>query len=496
MRPRTLDGALVIGIAIGWKLGWYHLFLWATSFFMLLMTLLALHTFVLYIYITYFVSPDKRERSVRFRPIRLSSLSSRSYEPPEIESEIHQAVEPLLQHIVRDFIQSWYTHIHPTNKDFPEAVHQLLTVAMAQLLDRLKQTDLLYLVVNRIIPHITYHLTEFRAAEVSLRGKQLERSVTQSEELDLLLASRFRHGRLHSALTTTAAITTKPTETAYLRQLVDQILPLIIHPTHLQSGPVRVVVREIVSNSVLQPSLDKLADPDFWNVTINTYLGKAIMEQKMVRQLREVLNRHSYNDLDSLPMLDATLKPKKKKHQKMGPHTQLSTAYLGTGIHSTLWQQDDDDEDEDEENDRHEHQEQERGGLGLFSAREETEEGFEVDSLEDGSDQSEEVEQEQERQQDTQNQDRSWRRTDHLGQSRSLLDPFSFSPISKRSKQPQTLGFGFGMTNANRAGKRAFQSFLMVIQEEKNLLDLKRARNDIVTQIKKKRAQIGKRKKT
>ncbi|CAM0135374.1 unnamed protein product [Umbelopsis sp. WA50703] len=48
---------------------------------------------------------------------------------------------------------------------------------------------------------------------------------------------------------------------------------------------------------------------------------------------------------------------------------------------------------------------------------------------------------------------------------------------------------GFGLT---KKGLRSFEEFLKMIQEEKNLLDVKRVRNDIVTQIRKKRAQIGK----
>lgn len=48
---------------------------------------------------------------------------------------------------------------------------------------------------------------------------------------------------------------------------------------------------------------------------------------------------------------------------------------------------------------------------------------------------------------------------------------------------------GFGLT---KKGLRSFEEFLKMIQEEKNLLDVKRIRNDIVTQIRKKRAQIGK----
>jgi sorting nexin-25 len=48
---------------------------------------------------------------------------------------------------------------------------------------------------------------------------------------------------------------------------------------------------------------------------------------------------------------------------------------------------------------------------------------------------------------------------------------------------------GFGLT---KKGRRSFEEFLKMIQDEKNLLDVKRIRNDIVTQMRKKRAQIGK----
>lgn len=46
--------------------------------------------------------------------------------------------------------------------------------------------------------------------------------------------------------------------------------------------------------------------------------------------------------------------------------------------------------------------------------------------------------------------------------------------------------FGGGI----KMGRRTFQEFLRMIEEEKNLLELKRVRNDIVTQLRKKRAQI------
>lgn len=105
-----------------------------------------------------------------------------------------------------------------------------------------------------------------------MRGASLERNLTQSDELDLLLAGQYRGGRLHQALSA-AAISTKPTEVEYLRGVVNRILPFVVEERELASSSLRVLVREIVAAAVLQPVIDLLADPDYWNQLVDTYVG-------------------------------------------------------------------------------------------------------------------------------------------------------------------------------------------------------------------------------
>jgi sorting nexin-25 len=287
---------LLTQFTIGWNNKRY--IVWILTLPMLsLSALLGLNTVVLYIYLKYFVSPHAKRKADSFKPLRFthnsiwprleklrqldntpSQIKSLDLEDPEIEAAFNQ----LLQYMIRDFISSWFIKItgSPSEQSFPIAVDHIIRSAASNVSTRLKNTDLLFVTINKIIPKMTNHISEFRTAETSLRGKSLERSVTQSDELDLLLASRFRHGKLHPALTT-AAVTTKPTEIVYLRHLIERVLPFIIEKKELSSGPVRVVIREIVSNSVLQPVLDMLADPDFWNQTIDTYVrGKKFMQKK------------------------------------------------------------------------------------------------------------------------------------------------------------------------------------------------------------------------
>lgn len=252
-----------------------------------LSALLLLNTTVLYIYIKYFVSPQQK-KDVTFKPLRFThkSIWPQVHKKRQLENEPHyasltndnqdinEAFNTLLKFVIRDFIQSWYIKITGTinEQSFPIAVDSIIRSAAIQVTRRLENTDLLHVILNKCIPRITVHISEFRSAEVSLRGKSLERSVTQSDEMDLLLASRFRSGKLHKALTTVAS-STQPTEIAYLRHLIDRVLPFLINHKELSSGPVKVVIREIVSNSVLQPILSMLADPDYWNQTIDTYVS-------------------------------------------------------------------------------------------------------------------------------------------------------------------------------------------------------------------------------
>ncbi|KAG1142084.1 hypothetical protein G6F38_007982 [Rhizopus arrhizus] len=326
-------------------------------------------------------------KSVWPRLEKLRQTENKPSQPAVVDiPEIDAAFDHLMKLVVRDFIQSWFQKIAAQEQSFPISVDRVIRSAVVQVTQRLQQIDLLHVLLNRIVPKLASHISDFRSAEIALRGKYLERSVTQSDELDLLLASQFRQGKLHAALTT-GAVTTKPTEIAYLRQLLDRVLPLVIEKKEIQSGPVHVVIREILSCSVLQPIMDMLADPDFWNQTIDTYLGKAIIEQEMVQRLREVLNRHSSNDLGAqeeeevMSFLDTN-------NKKMGLTSQLSSEFLG------------------------------------------------VVSEEEGA-------------------------------------------IKDKNKR--------------KLGRRTFQEFLKIIQEEKNLLDLKRLRNDIDTELRKKKTQIAER---
>ncbi len=154
----------------------------------------------------------------------------------------------------------------------PTAVSSLLHASLAQFLHRASSIDFAAFVVRRILPKVTSHIDQFRQSEIALRGTGLERKLTQSEELDILLASRYAGkgvSKLHPAIDNLSTTFTKQNEEMHLRRLMDRVLPFLLPDTDAKSMVLRITVREIAACAVLYPLLDMITDPDFWNQMID-----------------------------------------------------------------------------------------------------------------------------------------------------------------------------------------------------------------------------------
>ncbi|EMD32662.1 RGS domain protein [Gelatoporia subvermispora B] len=203
---------------------------------------------------------------------------------------VSSTLNDILIMIVRDFVLVWYKEIS-SSPSFPTAVSATLHSSLERVLTRLETIDLTALLVKRILPKITTHIEQYRQSEVALRGAGLERKLTQSEELDLLLAGRYasRGEKLHPAVDNLSSTFTKQAEEQHLRELVDKALPRILPEKEARSHAVKVVVKEIVACAVLYPVMDMLSDPDFWNRSIDQVAGAAIRQQRLITKVRNVL---------------------------------------------------------------------------------------------------------------------------------------------------------------------------------------------------------------
>jgi sorting nexin-25 len=183
---------------------------------------------------------------------------------------VSSALDDLLDLIERDFVNSWYSNISK-NPAFTNEVDKTIRMSVANLRDRILDLDIAEIITARFVPIMTAHFRDFHEAEVTVRGKYLNRSVTESEELDLAIAARYKDGKLHPAASL-AYSDTKLVQQEYLRDLTKDLMPKLLPEAVLRSRAVNVITREIVSCAVLSPVLQILCNPDTWNQAMEAYV--------------------------------------------------------------------------------------------------------------------------------------------------------------------------------------------------------------------------------
>ena len=206
-------------------------------------------------------------------------------------SVISDGLNVMLGLILRDYVTSWYGTI-TSSPIFVNEIDRTIRTALISIRDRVFGLDIIEEIVSRIVPLVTTHLQDFYEAERAVRGKNLNRNVTESAELDLAIAAKYRDGKLHPAASL-AYSDTKLVQQEYLRRIVVRLFPEVLPESMIESGTVLVLIREIVSCAILAPLMQMLSDPDTWNQLMETYGRTMLQDRKSVRKLRAALDQHA-----------------------------------------------------------------------------------------------------------------------------------------------------------------------------------------------------------
>ncbi|RPA77956.1 hypothetical protein BJ508DRAFT_309687 [Ascobolus immersus RN42] len=204
---------------------------------------------------------------------------------------ISDEIDDLLRLIIREYVQSWSQHI-TTNPAFSGHIETAIRHALETIRLRLGDLDLVEVIIDGIVPLITSHLADFTTAERIVRGKYLNKNLTESEELDLAIARKYRDGKLHPAANLGFDDTTLA-QKDHLRRIVEKILPGLLPAQEIRSRVVSSLVTEVVACAVLFPVVKLLADPDTWNQVISAFGRSMLQDRKNVRKLRAALDQHA-----------------------------------------------------------------------------------------------------------------------------------------------------------------------------------------------------------
>ncbi|KAF2018666.1 hypothetical protein BU24DRAFT_405432 [Aaosphaeria arxii CBS 175.79] len=235
-----------------------------------------------------FISPGKWQAEKMALTKRSMYMMEPLYPPSFMISD---SLDVLVGLILRDFVKGWYGNISKS-PTFVNEVDRAIRAALGEIRDRILAVDMVETVVSKMIPLITEHLRAAYEAERVVRGRKLSRNVTESEELDLAIASKYNDGRLHPAASL-AYSNTKLVQQQHLRTMVNKLLPSVLPANMATSPAVNVLIKEIVACAILSPVMQMLADPDTWNQLMEGYGRTLLQERTTVRKLRAALDEQT-----------------------------------------------------------------------------------------------------------------------------------------------------------------------------------------------------------
>lgn len=209
---------------------------------------------------------------------------------PEAE-KFSKHIDGLLDLVLRDFVTSWYGHISQRPL-FQNEIDRCIRSVLLSVAARLTDLDLVEFAIASMLPVVTNHMRDFYDAERAVRGKALENHVTESEELNMAIAGKYKAGKLHPVAALAHADGTLAAQT-HMRRLLEKILPSVLPTNMKSSAAVMALIREIVACAVLGPIISMLADPDFWNQQIVSVGGAMLQDRKSVRKVRAALDQHA-----------------------------------------------------------------------------------------------------------------------------------------------------------------------------------------------------------
>ncbi|XP_057733685.1 uncharacterized protein LOC130948830 [Arachis stenosperma] len=202
------------------------------------------------------------------KPVESSKVVAKFEWRKKVNSPVvEDAIDHFTRHLVSEWVTDlWYSRITP-DKEAPEELVQLINGVLGEISGRMRNINLIDLLIRDLINLICTHLELFRAANSKIQKMHKGPLTIESRDMELkiVLASE---NKLHPALFSAEA------EHKVLQHLMNGLMSVTFKSEDLQCSFFRCTVRELLSCTVMRPVLN-LANPRFINERIeNVVINK------------------------------------------------------------------------------------------------------------------------------------------------------------------------------------------------------------------------------
>ncbi|KAL3124089.1 hypothetical protein niasHT_004678 [Heterodera trifolii] len=170
-------------------------------------------------------------------------------------------LEEILDNIMRDCVDSWYNGQLSDDKLFRFSLMRAARRSLVALRTCLSKVDWMTLLTRHIVDDFASHLKLYRKAKERLHSqKEMANRTDDLESVFFDLELEMERSYCRDLVSTSQAY-----ESAYLHDICDILLYLLMPSEDFRSRPLRFLIREIFVSNVFLPLLDRLSDPNVIN---------------------------------------------------------------------------------------------------------------------------------------------------------------------------------------------------------------------------------------
>eukprot|EP00794_Sanderia_malayensis_P008846 gene8846-9794_t len=187
------------------------------------------------------------ERCSRHRP-EVSFHSLNPWEDLLIPEPVDKALTEFLEILLRTHVYSWYWELSH-DQGFVDESRRNIRFLVSVIIRRIQNINIPKFILTKWLRRIMIHLDCYART----REKVAHREDVQAEVLNAL--GNQKH----------FAVESESTENDYMRFLIETLFPFILPPKFLKCRSASILLRELLTNIILLPTAEKIADPDFVN---------------------------------------------------------------------------------------------------------------------------------------------------------------------------------------------------------------------------------------
>uniref|UniRef100_A0A3P9I7T6 PXA domain-containing protein n=1 Tax=Oryzias latipes TaxID=8090 RepID=A0A3P9I7T6_ORYLA len=169
----------------------------------------------------------------------------------KVHSKVDASIAEVFELVLENFVYPWYREITDDEASLDE-VRMTFRFLASVLVRRAQKVDIPGVFADKVMKAAMKHIEIFaKAQEKAKNADALERAALEE----------YGPG-LH------AALYSRKNELLYLRKLTEMLLPYVLPPKATDCRSLALLLREVMSGSVILPTMDFMADPDTVNLMV------------------------------------------------------------------------------------------------------------------------------------------------------------------------------------------------------------------------------------